>query len=212
MYDVWQAPDVVIALGTLLAGSSTVVGVIVALCGLKTWKKERDADFAKRYAGELFKYRRILHQIRRGYLTKSDIELLQDAEIPNQVTDKVRLLRWRFSREVFEEIEAMQGEAELRWQGDAERAFRPIAEIESELAKDVLGLGVLNRRLEENNTSNRNERMPDEQLEEGWNKNEAELNRLQNKLNDGENEQDETRARIEEAFRPMKNLLSKKVR
>ncbi|UWP89518.1 hypothetical protein [Aliiroseovarius crassostreae] len=212
MYDVWQDPDVVTAFGTLLAGSSTVVGVIVAWCGLKTWKKERDADFAKRYAGELFKYRRILHQIRRGYLTKSDIELLQDAEIPNQVTDKVRLLRWRFSREILEEVMVMQAEAELRWQGDAECAFRPIAEIESELAKDVLDLGILNRRLEENNTANHDKRMSDEQLTEWWNENEAELKRLTNKLNDGENEQDETRARIEEAFRPMKNLLSKKVR
>ncbi|WP_123628171.1 hypothetical protein [Phaeobacter inhibens] len=198
-------------IGSIVTACAAIIAAWAAMNGLSTWKKERDADFAKALAAETYRYRQSLHAIRLPFLTPTDLKIFEEREEPNQVDGKVRLYRWRRSREVLNDVNALLAEAELRWPSDIANAFEPVKEIERELAKDVTRYGVLEIRYGALCEKQSAGQISDEQFDIEFDKDAGERLELGGKLDDSLNDDDAFRNRIDAAFVPMKALLRKRI-
>ncbi|WP_291733560.1 hypothetical protein [Leisingera sp. F5] len=198
-------------IASLVTAGAAVAAALTAYFGLTTWKKERDADFAKALAAEMYRYRQSLHAIRLPFLTSTDLDFFEEKKVPDQIDRKVRLYRWRRSREVLNDVNALLAEAELRWPSDIANAFEPVKKIEREFTNDVTRYGVLEKRHGALCDMQRSGQISDEQWNKEFDKDAGERLELEGKLNDSFNDDDAFRNRIDAAFVPMKALLRTKI-
>ncbi|MCF6431934.1 hypothetical protein [Leisingera sp. MMG026] len=199
------------AIGSIVTAGAAIIAAWAAMNGLSTWKKERDADFAKALAAEMYRYRQSLHAIRLPFLTPTDLEFFEAGKEPQQVDRMVRRYRWRRSREVLNDVNALLAEAELRWPSDIASAFEPVKKIERELANDVTRYGVLESRYGALCDKQRAGQNSDEKWTKEFDKDAKERCELEGKLNDSFNDDDAFRICIDAAFVPMNTLLRTKI-
>lgn len=130
-------------IGDLLIGVATVIGATAAIVALDTWKKQRDADLAKRMATALYQYKLSLNRIRVPYLIPEDTLLAGQEGVDLKDLNFARLLRWRRSRATLQEVEALLAEADLHWPRQATDAFSDVLKVDEELFFAIQRLSVL---------------------------------------------------------------------
>ena len=142
MWDLPEAPEIIVAFGTLLAGTAACVGVFVALSGLNTWKKQNSwhhgYELAIALYGTFRQRRAISHYIRSPH---SNPPLLDDESLEQEIRDQrkknnrigIQLLYWRASKDIEISQARLFDEAKLRWELDFEKFSQKIIDLEYEL-------------------------------------------------------------------------------
>lgn len=202
MWSLPDAPDVMIALGTLLAGCAAFWGAFSAHQGLDAWKKEKDSELAKRLADVTYQHRKSIHHIRFPVVSEKEQELLQK-EHEGEFSSAM-LLRWQNSRKKLEEVEALLAEGDLRWKNAATEAYKPVLDVDTKIIREISLLGITEKRLkyeELNRVSNH----------EKYDNLFAQAIRLKGQLEDSFSDTDELRSEITIAFSEITNLLKEKL-
>ncbi|MGR1581186.1 hypothetical protein ACSSNL_06920 [Thalassobius sp. S69A] len=204
-----MAPDVVTALGTLLAGGAACAGVLVAGFGLDSWRRERDSDCAKRLAAVVYSHRLALLQILHPWPTQDETDQFELE--PLEVTSKILHQRWSQSRRKLDEVNACLAEADLRWKGKATKAYESVLEHDQVLFRLIGELRRIEMKLAD--LDGRQE-LSGLDSEEQWKKRdeyfEIQLN-LKDKLMDTFDESRGSRKAVYRAFEPIHELLGKKL-
>ncbi|WP_243614070.1 hypothetical protein [Shimia aestuarii] len=141
MYDVWQAPDVITAFGTFLAGSAACMGVVVAAIGLNTWKKQlkwqADRELAKSaFVGLKKRHDAVLH-VRDPFgwssETEIDTEDLFEGDIPFKKVEHKYQSRWNVLQEAKRDFYPIELEGDALWGSEFVDLCRELRRLEGEL-------------------------------------------------------------------------------
>lgn len=85
MYETWQAPDIVTAFGTLLAGAAACSGAFIASLGLNSWKRQAkwqtDRELARAVFVALRKRQDAIYHVRNPFGWSDEYEV-DDESIP----------------------------------------------------------------------------------------------------------------------------------
>ena len=208
MWTLPETPDVIAAGGTLLAGGAAVVGVIVAGCGLNTWKRERNSDCAKRLAGAAYQHRLALIAVIHPWITQEEKDRFELSEC-TEITAKVLTYRWQKSRRARVDVETVLAEADLRWDEKASHAFTTVKNLEVELLRRIGELSRVERSLQEieirRNPDGDFSKIDLEQREDLFAKQQKWISEFEDGLTDDQG----VRGEINNAFEPLKALLRK---
>lgn len=209
MWTLPEAPDVIASLASLLGAAAAFYGVCVAHQGLKTWQKQRDSVLAARLAAVAFKYREALHHVRLPYLTATDRSKFSGLSDSSDVTDVIRLARWQASRDLLDSFQEVVAEADIAWNGATSPCYEAITKMEQKFADDILKLRTLNRRQARDDEALRTNAITDVKWTDEFDGRTDETRRLL-AISSGL-DSDDTGKLINEAFRPLANLLKSKI-
>lgn len=143
MLEVWEAPEVVIAFGTLMAGMAAMWGAYSAFSGLSTWKEQqkwkRDFELAMSIYEGFRKRRQTFHFIRAPY---KNPPVLGDRKLEDRLTilessrasTATKLQYWQAMKDVEIAQAALFDEAKLRWGIDFFALSAPLVDLEYRLA------------------------------------------------------------------------------
>ena len=143
MWEVWEAPDVVSALGTLLAGVAACLGVYVAARGLTSWKTqkrwENDHELARKILVELYRLKNAMVGVRRPLVSVAEM-YPRDGQF-NSNDDRARYdglvrayeARWDKVISSREKLSAYLVEAEVLWGGKLSQHYRHVDNLETKL-------------------------------------------------------------------------------
>ncbi len=145
MYEVWQAPEVVTAFGTLLAGAAAFGGAIIAGIGLNSWREQSkwhaDRDLAKQLLVVPFTRSHAFDHVRNPFGWSGEEEL-GDEEVP-QDEQKLRGLQAKYERRFEKLMDARKQFYPLELEGDAlwgrelVDLVRPLTVLEHELQIEI---------------------------------------------------------------------------
>lgn len=140
MWDLPETPDVILSFATLLGASAAFWGAYTAHSGLGTWRKERDADLAKRLVAAIYRHRTSLYEIFRPDTFADDHFPSGMHFDPNdrRLTADVASSRHAAAKEKRADVEPLLAEAEIRWRPKVVALYAGINSVELEILGKIL--------------------------------------------------------------------------
>ncbi|WP_136634331.1 hypothetical protein [Pseudooceanicola onchidii] len=208
MYELPETPDLLIAAGTLLAGAAAMWGAHTAHKGLDSWRRDKDSDFARELAKELFRYRSSLHAIRSPGLTYAERETTDLKQSHYETFRRVLFERWRYSMGSRDLLETLVLEAELRWKSHPLEAFKPIRAVSDKIINLIIQYSILQGQIDrESEVLSKGNTEVSDKLDLLWEK----LSGVEAQLFDDLEETNAIRWEIDDAFQDFKALLMRKI-
>ncbi|WP_298909821.1 hypothetical protein [uncultured Aliiroseovarius sp.] len=145
MWTLPETPDVIVAFGTLLAGSAAVWGAYSAHRGVDAWKKEKrwqsDHELARKILMLIFRHRDALATVRHPAIWSAETkEAMAGKEAFSDYSEKrfsetaaVYERRWDKVTEVRAELYPALLEADVIWGSTLKDLVAPVFELEFEL-------------------------------------------------------------------------------
>jgi len=147
MYEVWQAPEVIVAFGTLLAGTAAVAGAFIAGIGLSTWKVQAnwhaERDLAKEILTLIYLHRDAIAVVRHPAIWAAETaEAVKDRGELGDIDRDTRRFeenaavyekRWQKITDVRSDLYPKLLEAEVMWEIGAKEIMKPLFDLETEL-------------------------------------------------------------------------------
>lgn len=145
MYEVWQAPDVVIALGTLLAGTGACAGAFVAGLGVNSWKSQQkwkiDTELARQILTNIYRYRGAVFGVQNPAIWSGESDdAMTEKDKAKEKAEKdylsvVRVYEKRWSRitDSRSQLYSLLLEADVVWGKAFSEKFGAMEELEFEL-------------------------------------------------------------------------------